>query len=271
MSKPNKPGELRNVEVEAISLVSKAANREKFKIFKSAGEEPEKPDKSPKTVTNDERGLFQILKEFFTGEKIEKGEVANVFNASNHGEELYKAFQAFLQVLGLSRWNDDKQNPETDPVKITAAVDDFRNVAIGILLGKKEVEKSGRKISGSRLTKLKDIQTMLNDVLNGLEENKEDTELTKEEVTKAVEDALKPITERIEKLEAEPEQPAVPAEPKKDESVDVAEVVKNSIGEAIAPLTERIEKIEKARGFSNKVPEETQIEKDSNDFWGQIF
>ena len=36
MSKPNKRGELTDVEVNAVSLVSKAANGEKFKIFKSA-------------------------------------------------------------------------------------------------------------------------------------------------------------------------------------------------------------------------------------------
>ena len=33
MSKPDKPGELRNVTVEAISLVSKAANGKKFNGF----------------------------------------------------------------------------------------------------------------------------------------------------------------------------------------------------------------------------------------------
>ena len=36
MSKPNKAGELRDVKVDAISLVPKAANKEKFKIFKGA-------------------------------------------------------------------------------------------------------------------------------------------------------------------------------------------------------------------------------------------
>ena len=38
MSKPNKPSELRVVTIDAISLVSKAANGEKFNIFKSAEE-----------------------------------------------------------------------------------------------------------------------------------------------------------------------------------------------------------------------------------------
>ena len=270
MSKPDKPGELRDVEVDAISLVPKAANGEKFKIFKSEAE-GQTQEQAPEVIENNEQGLFHILKEFFTGKKIEKGAVADIVNSNRNGEKLYEAFQALMKVLGISRWSDESQNPETDPVKITAAVDDFRDLALGILLSKAEIEKAGRKISGSRLTKLKDIQTMLNDILDGLEENKEETELTKEEITKAVEDALKPIAERIEKMEAEPKQPTAPAESEQNKNIDVAEIVKNSVNEAIVPLTERIEKIEKARGFSNRVPEETQIEKDGNDFWGQIF
>ena len=43
MSKPDKPGELRDVTVKAISLVSEAANGERFKIFKSAEEERQPP------------------------------------------------------------------------------------------------------------------------------------------------------------------------------------------------------------------------------------
>lgn len=271
MSKPDKPGELRDVKVDAISLVSKAANRERFKIFKSEAEEIEKDkEQASEVIEKNERGLFHILKEFFTGEKIEKGAVADTVNANHNGEKLYETFGALMKVLGLSRWNDESQNPETDPVKITAAVDDFRNLALGILLSKTEIEKAGRKISGSRLTKLKDIQTILNDVLSGLEENKEDTELTKEEVTKAVEEALKPISERIEKLESveKEDKPATPEQPKE---TDVAEVIQQAIKDAVEPLNGRLEKIEKARGFSNKVPEDTNIEKDADNFWGQIF
>ena len=48
MSKPNKAGELQGVKVDAISLVPKAANKERFRIFKSA--EPESIEKG--TVTD---------------------------------------------------------------------------------------------------------------------------------------------------------------------------------------------------------------------------
>ncbi len=183
MSKPNKPGELREVTVEAISLVSKAANGEKFKIFKSA-EAKDKP--APEEVKKDEWGLFRILKEYFVGV------------------------------------NEASPQP-TVP----------------------EIEKTGRKISSSRFSKLKNIQALLDDVLSGLDDGednpKEAEELTKEEVCKVVDDAVK--------------------------AVNVDEVVKT----ALAPIIERIEKIESARGFSNRVPEESSVEKGTNDFWGGIF
>ena len=244
MSKPNKPGELREVTVEAISLVSKAANGEKFKIFKSA--KPEEKE-APETVKKDERGLFRILKEFFTGsdETVEKGEVADTYHANYAGSKLFEAFGALTKVLGLSRWSEDNLTPETDPAKIATAIEDFRNIAVNILLGKGEIEKSGRKISAPRLSKLKSVQAMLNEVLSEFDDNgdapKEAEEVTKEEVQKAVAEAVK--------------------------AVNVEEV----ISKALVPIIERIEKIESARGFSNRVPEDNTVVKDTNDFWGGIF
>ena len=240
MSKPDKPGELRDVTVNAISLVNKAANGERFKIYKSA-----EIEEAPEEVKKDERGLFRILKEFFTGEgTVEKGEVADTYHANNAGNKLFEAFDALTKVLGLSRWSDDNLTPETDPAKIATAIDDFRNIAVEVLLGKSNIEKSGRKISGDRLGKLKNIQSILNEVLNGLEEEdvpKEAEELTKEEIKKTVDDAVK--------------------------AVNIDEVVKK----ALEPIIERIEKIENARGFSNRVPEDSTVEKSANDFWGGIF
>ena len=244
MSKPDKPGELRDVRVDAISLVSKAANGEKFKIFKSAEAEDTPP--VPEEVKEDERGLFRILKEFFTGttEDVEKGEVVDTYHANNAGSKLFEAFDALTKVLGLSRWSEDNLTPETNPAKIATAIEDFRNIAVEILLGKTEVAKSGRKISGDRLSKLKNIQTIINDVLNGLDEDdtpKEAEDLTKEEVQKTVDEAVK--------------------------AVNVEEVVKK----ALEPVLERLEKVENARGVSNRVPEDSTVEKSSSDFWGGVF
>ena len=247
MSKPDKPGELQGVEVQAISMVSKAANGEKFKIFKSEDEPEPEEEKVPEVVKEekDERGLFRILKEFFTGgSKIEKGEVADIYNIDEAGKKLDKAFCALLNVLGLDRWGGNN-TLEKDSVKIISAIDEFRNLAIEIMLGKSEIEKAGRKISGSNLGKLKSIQSMLADVLSGLDDtesiSKETEELTKEEIQKEVAEAVK--------------------------AANIGNVVK----EMLAPIIERIEKIENARGVSNRVVEDSAIEKSTNDFWGGIF
>ena len=194
MSKPDKPGELQDVEVQAISMVSKAANGEKFKIFKSVDDEPEpeiEDEKVPEVVKEekDERGLFRILKDFFTGgDKVEKDELIDT---------------------------------------------------------KSEIEKAGRKISGSNLGKLKNIQSLLADVLSGLDDaenaSKETEELTKEEIQKEVAEAVKAVN------------------------------IKNIVKEILTPIIERIEKIENARGVSNRVVEESAVEKGTDNFWGGIF
>ena len=178
------------------------------------------------------------------GEEVSKGEVANITNAQDNARKLGFAMDALFQVLGLNRWGERTADDiETDPAKIRSAINDFKTVAEKILLGSDEeikktfaeIEKSGRKISGDRLTRLKNIQMMLNEVLSGLEDtegSKEGEELMKEEVQKTVEETLQ---------------------------------------KALSPLKERIEKIENARGVSNKVPEEKTVEKSSNDFWEGIF
>ena len=241
MSKPDKPGELQDVEVQAISMVSKAANGEKFKIFKSVEDEPEeKEEQVPEVVKKeekDERGLFNALKNFFMGgSKVEKGEVIDKFNHDKRSQlmQLNEAYFALKKVLKLEEFDEA---PETNTEKITEALDDFRVLGARILLGTEPaaIEKAGRKISNSRLARLREMVTTLNEIISEVEDDGEDvkivrseTELTKEEIN---------------------------------------EVIK----EALSPVMERIEKIENARGFSNKVPEEKTVEKSGDDFWGNIF
>ena len=148
MSKPNKPGELRDVEVNAISLVNKAANGERFKFFKSdkSGEE------APEVVEKNEQGLFSVLKKFFTGgEEVEKGAVAKVFDAREHGIKLNKAFDALCAVLKLNRCGDGPNDePEASPAKIRAVLEDFKSVAEKILLGSdEEVKKTVEDVQKS--------------------------------------------------------------------------------------------------------------------------
>ena len=269
MSKPNKPGELRDVTVDAISLVSKAANKERFKIFKSETEEPKQEQQAPEVINKeDNRGLEHVLKDNFKEEQSEKAEETTEINKEKLEKtiQLNEMFYALKKDIGLL---DEKKTELSATADIEKSVDEFRDVALSVLIGKEEVEKSGRKISSSRLTKLRSIQSMLNEVLSGIDDNEEVKELTTEEITKAVEEAIKPLNERIEKLEA-PAQEEPKPEAQTPTEPPVADVVKDAITEAMKPLLARVEKIENARGFSNRVPEETRVEK-NEDIWAGIF
>ena len=221
MSKPNKAGELQGVKVDAISLVPKAANKERFKIFKSA--DPE---------------------------SIKKGAVADALSIKERGAVLNDAYEALQKVLGIPLYYDDKTEPETDPVKIAAAIEDFKSVALEIFLGNTNIiEKTGRKISTSRLTKLKDIQTLINDVMSGLDDDNDGE--NEGDLAATVKSALKPVTERIKNLE------------KSENTNAIKQVVEN----AISPLVQRLARVEKARGFSQRIPEDTSLQKNC-DIWG---
>ena len=284
MSKPDKPGELRDVDVDAISLVYKAANKKRFKIFKSAEEEPQDPphteeakkdveQEAPEVIEKNEQGLFHTLKKFFTGEEVTKSQEEK----TDKGRKLSKATEALLQAFG------SEGKAETDAKKIRTVLKDFASVAEEISLNSDEevvkavaeLEKSGRKVSGARLAKLKSIQSMLTEVLSEIDNIEEGQSImTQAEVTKAVEEALKPINERIEKLEEsgkEEQKTETSNNPEQTEETDVVKSVKFAIAEAIAPLSARLEKIEKARGFSNKVPEDTQPVEKNADMWTGIF
>ena len=254
MSKPEKPGELQDVTVDAISLVTKAANGERFKVFKSAdnteGKEPEPTTtayveamkkrhdepKAPDDVQKDDRGLLNS--------------VCSVFKA----------------ILGVS---------DGDVVQKGETPGETRAPAVEV-----EAEKSGRKISGPRLNKLKEMYAILGRLIEETDSESEgESEVNKEDITKVVkeslDEALKPISDRLDKLEKAEADPEEPQEAPKDAepgegTPNVGEVVKAALEEALAPFTERLEKVEKARGFSNRVPEET-VQKDGGDFWGGLF
>lgn len=236
MSKPNEPGELRDVDVQAISLVSRAANRQMFRLFKSADA---RTDETPPNGSA-------------PAEAAEATEIAEA--AVEKDEEAKGLFDVMKSYFS------------------------------------EKLNKSGRKISASRLGRLRDAQSIINGLIEELDsaddaetetEKGADEAMNKEEmaamVKGAVDEAVRPFAERLEKLEksaAEAEAKAAEAEageaePKEPET-PVEDIVKDAVGTALKPFLERLEKVEKARGFSNRVPEET-VSKGGDDFWGDVL
>lgn len=139
------------------------------------------------------------------------------------------------------------------------------------------IEKAGKKVSSKNLTALKDAQSALAAVIAeaegtnkkddqnsagsgaGNSEVEEEKEVKKSEIAEvmkaAFEDALKPINERLDKIEKADEAPAVEGEGTGDDGDEateenIAEVVKAAVSAALTPVNERLDKIEKSRGLS---------------------
>lgn len=287
MSKPSIPGELRNVDVKFVSLVDKAANRRKFKIFKSADWPEEEPAVhgsagQPDPEQKEFRSFFGVIKEFFTGARKAQEDslsFARTMAALETEDALWRAFSTLRDVCT----NILSSDVEDKAARITQVIDEFRAYLLGKIgqLGVTkaleqirtgaEVEKVGRKISAARLKALKDAHAILAQIIAEAEADISNEEegftVTKEELTslvsKAVEEATKPINERLEKLEKEAGKDEVSKE-------DIQAIIQEAVAKAVKPLEERLEVVEKVRGISNKIPEgKDPIEK--SDFWGGVF
>jgi hypothetical protein len=292
------------VRIDTISLVSKAANRKSFKIFKSATKKDD-PDgtivRDAAPVTKDETGLFRLLKSFFTGEDVTKGTMEDKYRAAEMRDHFNMAIEALRQSLGYT-WDSKEQ--ESDVGKIKDALSDFKKITEEILLGTdadikkfaEEVSKSGRKISASRLAELKAAQAALAKIIEETDIESDsggDANVVKEDLEKLIKgsviDAVKPLTERLDSLEKSDKDAAADNGSsdaknagsnveganieKKDETIepDISEIVKNAITEVIMPIGERLEKLEKARGFSNKISGESEVKKDTSVFTGAFI
>lgn len=272
MAQPDKPGEMRDVDVRTVSLVGKAANKKKFAIFKSAeGKTVDGTDEQRM-----EKGLFDAFKDFFAKYSVEKGEVRNAVARQEKASKFYTAFRAMENVL--YRMTDNANwgglvAAAKEFVEVCEEVANDEAVAKACIEGL-EAEKAGKKISSARLTKLKDAQAFLAEIIaeaeaeESKEVEKEDTNMTKEEMQGIIKEALSPVTTRLEAIEKSMAETDTQAggEQKTDE-VKLEDVIK----EAITPICERLDAIEKVHGVSNKIGTDTVEKKDESGFWAGAF
>jgi hypothetical protein len=228
---------LKDLEVEEVSLVDKPAIGEEFKVIKA---------KSPTLMTQE-----QICHE-----------IAEQFEGDSFCYEILEGNRAVVRV-----YKEDETETYIVPFTIegeTVNVDmnQKREATLVWSIGPvaKSVYSQQPRAEGfiGRLLK----RAGWNDnvppgcgsaVEMGGEPQTETTEeeMKPEEVQKALEEALAPITERLNALEQAPA-PEPPAEP--------VETVESVVSKALAPMLDRIERIEKARGLSAQPNVETTTE-----------
>jgi hypothetical protein len=223
----------------------------------------EKQEAKPATASNDDQvsGFFNLMKNFFTGEKIQKGEVADKYNRDRRRREFWAAQDALNSVI--FNWNDwYSEEMESDSEKIREALQDFVDIAQSVLLeenitkaiGKppENIEKAGKKISSARMNKINAAYDALAELKAEVETEEE--EVKKEDIAKILDEKLTQITKRLDAIEKE-ENPG--AEPTGDEAIlkQFSEV----LDDKLTPITDRLEAVEKSRGISKQVNDDEPV------------
>ncbi|XRL98568.1 XkdF-like putative serine protease domain-containing protein [Bacillus subtilis] len=226
---------------------------------------------------HDEKGLFNLLKNFFTGNAhLAKGAVQEKYDEGRKRREFWAAQDALNSAL--FKW-DYSEGMETDSEKIREALQDFVNIAQEVLISNdilkaigskpEELQKAGRKFSASNLQEIKSAHTALGNLLSQVETEGEEEEMNAEDVAKSIEEALEPIQKRLTELEKDEDPKKKKDEEKTAEEEDAEKEaekkLKKAITDAVQPLADRIGAIEKSRGISKQdettSETETQVNK----------
>lgn len=217
-----------------------------------------------KTEEKQMKSFFQLMKGFFSGEKVEKGEVRDKFNQNKHRRDVNASFSALEDTFYQSLWNA----PTADAIdldRIEAAALEFVEI-INELKGTEtvvkawenkpvvslaeEVEKAGKKISApnmadidSAIESLTNLKTRVTPEGAGSEEGNMNQEQL-DALSAAVEKAVGPIKEELATVKKHLNLDAE----KTDEDIKVEKAVEA----ATAPLREEIETLKKSQGISNQ-------------------
>lgn len=240
--------------------------------YSMAGEaEVEEEDNS-----NNETGVLKSfmghMKAFFVGQNttdISKGEVRDNYVRNQQKRNIWAAWDSLEDAYYGAKW-DNYTNEAIDFKRLQDAVQDFAEIIAEIQTGgdvaiasaleiKPEatlttlIEKAGKKISSASMSDIETAQVALQNIIDRVSDEGEE-ELKLEDITKAVEQVLAPINDRLDKIEkSQQAEPPVDPIPEPTAQPDVtAESITAAVTKALEPVNERLTKIEKSRGVSQQ-------------------
>lgn len=182
-----------------------------------------------------------------------------------------------LSMGGVGKYSTiDKVLPDDDTKGLITKIAE----KLGISKSNEQIIKAGRKMSGKRLSYLKDIQTKVGELIAEVDDDyKEDDSMNNEEITKAVSEAvikaMEPVTTALEtinkSLNAEPE-----PKPNNGDTEDITKAigtaVEGAIAKAIEPMAATLEAIAKAKNLpSNLNNQQGTIKKEESHYMAGMF
>ncbi|PER25428.1 XkdF-like putative serine protease domain-containing protein [Bacillus cereus] len=228
-----------------------------------------------KTEEKQMKSFFQLVKGFFGGENIQKGEVRDKFNQNKHRRDVNASFSALEDTFYQSLWNA----PTADAIdldRIEAAALEFVEI-INELKGTEavvkawenkpvvsiaeEVEKAGKKISAPNMA---DIDSAIESLTNLK------TRVTpSQEGAGSEEDIMK--QEQVEKLlKGLEEMQGEMATIKKHLNIEPEKTPEQKMNEKVEALEKQLEDLKKSQGISNQqdTDGQTNVQKSTGGYAG---
>ena len=235
-----------------------------------------------KTEEKQFKSFFQLMKGFFSGENVQKGEVRDKFNQNKHRRDVNASFSALEDTFYQSLWNAptadaiDLDRIETAALEFVEIINELKGTEAVVKAWEnkpvislaEEVEKAGKKISNTNMAdidaaieSLTNLKTRVTPSPEGAGSEESNMEFNQEQfektLTSAVEKALGPIKEELASVKKHLNLD----EEKTDEDIKVEKAVEA----ATAPLREEIEALKKSQGISNQqdtdVVEKAEVKK----------
>ncbi|PEK91476.1 XkdF-like putative serine protease domain-containing protein [Bacillus mycoides] len=210
-----------------------------------------------KTEEKQKESFFQLMKGFFSGEKLTKGEVRDKFNQNKHRRDVNASFSALEDTFYQSLWNAptadaiDLDRIETAALEFVEIINELKGTEAVVKAWEnkpavsfaEEVEKAGKKISAPNMA---DIDTAIQSLTNlktrvtpegaGSEEDN----MNQEQLEKALEKVVAPIQQEMETI-------------KKHLNIAPEKTAEELMVEkALAPVLKELEELKKSQGISNQ-------------------
>lgn len=175
-------------------------------------------------------------------EEIEKA-TKDIFDKGKTYRDIDSAISAFRSAA----WSVMDQYQATDAEKLAGIQSEITELS-QLISGIQPVTKAGKEEGLA-----KSISSFVKSIF--VPKNKEDEEMTQEELQKALGEALQPFADRLDEIEKATKKPEVevPEEDKKkkgkkdkEDALDV-DVITKAVQAAVEPLNAKIEKLEKSR------------------------
>lgn len=284
---PETVRELRDLDVDEVSLVGDPAIGEKFLVIKRTGgkqmaEQVEVQDKdlqqeTPGDVADDKKPAPEPVKE-----ETQKQDKAALLAAV---KQIGSLVGKLLKLLGEKGYGYGspamKKSQESDQaIEAAGALDHeaimsqlgfiAQQLEEGEIPGAEDVEKAGKRFTSGRMKILQEAQALIGKLIADLDKSKTNEEEAEEETGEKKKETKKEEPKPDGEPEPEPETKSDGEETKPEEVSDEA---KDEVAKALTEIKDRLATVEAAAGIQRGVSEgggKEQTEK-SGGMWGSVF